>query len=256
MQIITLLTDWNKPNYYVGQITGRLISIGHDIQVLPLSPAVKKHDISQAAYLLRHCYKHFPNGTIHLVFVGLSMNDGRFLIIEKENHLFIAPDNGILSLVFQGHIPNAYVLEPSPLESELFPGKETMLLGIENYLSTHQTGKCGTLTPNIRELIIPQPVTTPNSIQGKIDYIDPYGNAVTNISRDFFLQVVGNKDFHIYVQSKSHEINKISDQYPIDEPGELIAVFNTLGFLEIAINQGNVSKLLNLTTDSVILIKF
>jgi S-adenosylmethionine hydrolase len=87
-------------------------------------------------------------------------------------------------------------------------------------------------------------------------HIDSYQNAITNISRELFLRVGGGKAFHIFVQSKHYKIDRINKRYNETEEGELLAIFNSSGLLEIAIRNGNAAGLMKLNTNSTIRVEF
>ncbi|MFW6364787.1 MAG: SAM hydroxide adenosyltransferase, partial [Bacteroidota bacterium] len=93
-------------------------------------------------------------------------------------------------------------------------------------------------------------------IIGRIVYIDSFSNAITNITKDLFYRVANNRKFQIFVQSNTHKINSISKTYNDKPEGELIALFNSLNLLEIAMNGGNAAELLALSTDSTVRVRF
>jgi hypothetical protein len=93
-------------------------------------------------------------------------------------------------------------------------------------------------------------------IIGKVVYIDSFSNAITNITKDLFYRVADNRKFQIFVQSNANKINKISKTYNESPEGELLALFNSLNLLEIAMNGGNAAEILSLNTNSTIRIRF
>ena len=100
------------------------------------------------------------------------------------------------------------------------------------------------------------PVIDEAIIAGSVIYIDSYNNLITNISKDLFEQVGRRRNFEILVQSNHYKIKKINKSYNETSSGELLALFNSAGLLEIAINKGNIAELLNLGTNANIRIKF
>ncbi len=95
-----------------------------------------------------------------------------------------------------------------------------------------------------------------NVVTGSIVYIDSFQNAITNVSKDLFDRVGNGKQFKIFVQSNHYVISKINKTYQETSVGEILAIFNSLNLLEIAINGGNADELLNLDTNSSVRIKF
>ena len=93
-------------------------------------------------------------------------------------------------------------------------------------------------------------------IAGSVIYIDSYQNAITNISRELFEKIGKGRPFEILVQSYHYKINRINKTYNETSDGELLAIFNSVGLLEIAINRGKVAELLNIGLHSNIRVKF
>ncbi|MEZ5072816.1 MAG: SAM hydroxide adenosyltransferase [Bacteroidales bacterium] len=106
------------------------------------------------------------------------------------------------------------------------------------------------------KLVDIRPQLDPDGITGQVIHVDSYENAITNISRDVFERTVGGRSFDILVQSNHYVIRKLNNRYNETEEGELLALFNSAGLLEIAIRNGNASGLLRLRTGSNIRIKF
>lgn len=101
-----------------------------------------------------------------------------------------------------------------------------------------------------------QPILQRNQILGNIIHIDPYGNAITNITKEWFDTVCKGRQFELYVQSNFNKITRIHTNYEPHRMGELLALFNAQGHLEIAISHGNVAELLNLNTNSEVRVRF
>jgi S-adenosylmethionine hydrolase len=95
-----------------------------------------------------------------------------------------------------------------------------------------------------------------SQITGTITHINAFGNVITNITRDDFERIGKGRPFEIMVQSTRYKINRINRYFHETSRGELLAVFNISGFLEIAINKGRVASLLQLTLDSNIIVRF
>jgi S-adenosylmethionine hydrolase len=91
-----------------------------------------------------------------------------------------------------------------------------------------------------------------NVIIGSIIFIDSYGNAISNITREVFYRVFEGKEYRILIQSNKNYTEKILEKYSDVPVGEMLARFNSLDLLEIAINGANVSELLSLAVGSVV----
>lgn len=255
MSIITLTTDWNKADYYIGAVKGAIYSNCIDVTIVDITHQVKPFDIFQAAFVLKNSYKHFPKETVHIIGVKTDvLENQKHLIAEYDGHYFIGADNGIFSLLFKDEDPvNFYSLDTeqsnfsslnifSDIACKIISGEDITLLGSKLESITRRVPLRATIEDNV--------------IIGSIVYIDSFQNAITNVSKELFEHVGKEKPFKIFVQSNYHVISKINKSYQETSVGELLAIFNTLDLLEIAINGGNAAELLNLDTNSSLRIKF
>ena len=258
MHIITLTSDWNENDYYVASLKGKLLSTCPEARIIDINHRVKPFNTAQAAFVVRNSYPHFPDNTIHLIAVNSEPEiDGQILGAKKENQFFLCADNGILGLLggaepelvvrLRGKSqenPGSFVSMSlfTEVACALWEGKSLAELGepIEDY--DRQTP----LRATIEE----------NTITGSVIHIDSFQNDITNVSRELFDRVGRGKPFAIYVQSKHYKIDRINKRYNETGPGDLLAIFNSAGLLEIAIRNGNAAGLLKLSTDSTLRVEF
>ena len=100
MSVITLLTDFGTDDEYVGLMKGVILSINPAVTIVDLSHRIDRHDIVQAAFAIRSSYSYFPKGTVHLIVVDPGVGTRRnLLVLSLGSHFFIAPDNGVLTLL-------------------------------------------------------------------------------------------------------------------------------------------------------------
>ena len=177
------------------------------------------------------------------------------MIAEFNQQYFLGSDNGIFSLLFKDEDPVQYYsikdTQPTTFPTlNVFSGIACKLIkGV----------KPETLGNKIESIVRRVPLRATiedNVVIGSIVYIDSFQNAITNISNDIFDRVGKGKKFKIFVQSNHYTITKINKSYQETSVGELLAIFNSLDLLEIAINGGNAAELLNLNTNSSVRIKF
>ncbi|TAJ12375.1 hypothetical protein DMA11_13020 [Marinilabiliaceae bacterium JC017] len=256
MPIITLLSDWGTPNTYYGQITGRLLTNIPDARVIELSPAVPAHDLEQAAYILQHTCYHYPAGTVHLVFIGLNKPQQKTLLIHHDGQFFLMPDSGLISLVFESSPQCIFELPLDYADGITFKGRISYItaatLLAKGLIPEEFAVQCKTYN----QLRPVRPTYNENDIMGQIIHIDPYGNAITNITKGQFKHLQQSRPFTIYLEDHSSKIEKINADYTNKNTGELMALFNSNNHLEIAVSQGNAAQLLNLSTNSEIRVKF
>lgn len=254
MNILTLITDFGLKDYYAGMLKGSLLSAHNDLNIIDISHNIPNYDIVQAAFVLKNAYPTFPKGTIHLVSVNnFYNNQSAFLVIEHDGHFFIGADNGIFSLVFQEKIEK--VVELNYQGTGTGEVNRVFAQAVAELAAGKELEEIGTPLTEIMERITFQPVVKTSQIVGSVIHVDNYENVITNITRDLFEKVAKGRDFNLYFK-RHDEIRKLSWHY-FDVPvGESLCLFNSAGYLEIAINLGKASSLLGLNIDDTVQIEF
>ena len=255
MAIITLITDWYNNDYYLGALKGKLLNLYPEVTIIDISHQVSSFAYSQAAFILKNSFTLFPEGTVHIVGVNSEASeDNPYVAIIHQGHYFIGADNGIFGLIFDDKEFKAIKLKNTSVTT--FP-ELTIFAETAVYLS--KGGKIEKLGTSYSKLFMHAPLlpAIENSvINGSIVYIDSFGNGITNISKNLFERVGKGRRFEILVQSNFNKISKLNISYHETPGGELLALFNTGGYIEVAVNKGNASQLLNLTINSVVRVKF
>lgn len=256
MAIITLTTDWNKGDYYIGAVKGKILSRDDSVRIIDISHQVQPFNIMQAAFIIRNCSFNFPKGTVHLIAVNAALTKKRsLLVVDNKEQYFICSDNGIVGLLSSDPPDAVYrVKDVQGINN---------FLSLDSYIETafHLIGgkSLNTFcekTEDYASQIPYRPVIDKNLINGTVIYIDSFANAITNISRETFEKVGRGKPFEIYIQSNHYKIDALNSSYSDSVSGELLALFNSIDLLEIAINHGNAAELLNLGINSAIRVKF
>jgi S-adenosylmethionine hydrolase len=256
MTIVTLTTDWNANDYYVGAIKGKILSQCDQVQVVDISHKVPAFNITQAAFILRNCFYNFPKGSIHIIGVNTEGDkDMPFLLVEYKNHYFIGTDNGIFGLLFNEE-PVRIIELKSPSNLRSFTSFSVFAEAASKIANGDKPDSLGKAVKSYREKIPLRAAIDKSVITGSVIYIDSFRNAITNITRELFDRIGENRPFEIFVQSNHYIITSINNYYHETSPGEILAIFNSVGLLEIAINNGNAADLLNLSTNSSIRVKF
>jgi S-adenosyl-L-methionine hydrolase (adenosine-forming) len=249
MPVITLTTEWRHDDFYHGIIKGKLSSKCPGIGIIDNAAGIPPFNIARASFIIRNTYNNYPSGTVHIICVH-SEHDGDkdHLAVSSRGHYFIGTDNGIFNLILNSE-PDEIVkihYDESQDELEIFASAAAALV----------TGKTlkdiGLPVKNINEKMPLRATIEKDAITGSIIFIDSYGNALSNITREVFYRVFENKEYKILVQSNRNFIGRISARYNDVPVGDLLARFNQLDLLEIAVNGADVSELLGLNTGSVI----
>jgi S-adenosylmethionine hydrolase len=241
--IISLLTDFGLEDNYVGVMKAVILRINPSAQILDLTHNVKRHNIIEAAFLLKGSFKYFPEGTIFLVVVDPGVGSKRKAIIVKtKDYTFIAPDNGVLSPTLKETSVNRiieitnkrYFLKPV---SDTFHGRD-IFSPIAAFLSKGiPLESFGREIREFKDLEIPEVKIKDNKLLGEIIYIDGFGNLISNIQRDIFYDFLGNKKFRIHF--KGEVFKKINRSYAEMVEGKPLVIFGSFDSLEISVNRGN-----------------
>ncbi len=254
MPVVTFTSDFGLRDYYVSAIKGALLCNDPTLQLIDITHNINNYDIVQAAFIFKNAWPNFPPGTIHLLSINNFYSSSyRFLAIAHQGHYFIGPDNGLFSLVFESFPSEVYSI-PLP-EGEPFSLKALFANAAGHLAAGRPLPELGPPAEAPAQALTFQPVIMPSRIRGAVIHIDNYENAVVNISRTLFDQVGNGRSFSLFF--KRHEpITRLSRHY-FDVPiGEPLCLFNSAGYIEIAINMGKASTLLGLNLEDTIQIDF
>jgi S-adenosylmethionine hydrolase len=260
MQIITLTTDWGTRDHYSGSVKGSILSRLPEARIVDITHRIAVFDILQASFIIRNCFRDFPRGSIHIISVNSQLEmELNHLVMEFEGHYFIGPDVGVFSMI-RDDGPARFVkiaIGPDVSDAQLnFPTRYLFVNAACHLAKGGELEDLGDLTTQVVEKHMLRPTVEGETIKGSIQYVDVYGNVITNISRSFFEEVVMEKPFIIYLRKNDYDIDRISLFYNDVPHGEKLALFNSSGYLEIAINTGSATGLLNLKVNDGIKIIF
>jgi len=255
MSIITLTSDWSTSDFYVGAVKGKILSGCKDCTVVDISHSIQAFNTAQAAFVLRNAFHNFPKGSIHLIFINTEPSPERpFMAVKAHGHYFIGTDNGIFSLIAGEHAET--IVKLSAEQKKSWSAFDAFCDAACKLATGSMIEDLGETVSSFNVRMPFRPTIEDAILTGSIIFIDSYQNAVTNISKELFEKVKQNRSFDIYVQSKHYKISEISDFYHDVPVGELVALFNSVGLLEIGINNGNAARLLNLDTNSTVRVEF
>lgn len=251
MHLVTLTTDFGVHDYYVGALKGALLRREPALQLVDITHQIKPFDIVQGAFVVANTWHEFPEGTIHLIGVNcVYQPEYRFVAVRHEGHYFLAPDNGLLTILFQQ-------LNPTQLrtlranDGEHFAVKNTFANAVAHLIQGLPFEELGEHPAPLLERISLQPVITPNRIRGTVIHVDNFENVVVNIRRDVFDNTVNGRPFALFFK-RNDPITALSGNYCDVAVGEQLCLFNAAGFLEIAVNMGKAATLLGLKVEDVV----
>jgi len=255
MQIVTLTTDFGTKDYYAAVLKGNFLKQSDNIQIVDISHSISTHDIVEGAFFIKNAYRHFPKGTIHVISIQSFNEDGkRILAFEKEGFIFIGPDNGFFSLIFDDiNRIDKYQIRLEDSDQNFLHGVLTSAVGyIANGKPLQEIG------PKLDEALVKiglRPVITKSNIRATIIHVDHFGNVIINLDKEVFEKERNGRKFLIYYKGRE-QIEVIHDHYSDVEIGDVVCFFNSANFLEIAINMGNANEMLSLRKNETIQIDF
>jgi len=274
MSIITLTTDFGTKDHFVGAVKGAIYSELSNAKIVDITHHITPFSISETAYIMKNSYKSFPDGTIHIIGVDSEISDtNKHIALELDNHFFVCPDNGIVSMITRDIKP--YKIVEINIHDRVESSFPVLDVFVQVACFISRGGNLGVIGKEIKafkELTEIQPKINDEQsiITGGVIYIDNYGNAITNISKKLFLEIGKGKPFKISASrytfntifSKYNEIVKPNVENKGQFDGNKLALFNSAGFLEIAIYRSNLnsvggaSSLLGLEYRKPVIIEF
>lgn len=260
MPIVTLTTDFGNRDFYAGALKGELLQAAPGLTVIDISHNIKPYSISEAAFVLKNAFTSFPEGTVHVVTVNdQDKRHIRFIAAEYEKHFFVGMDNGIFTMVFNNP-PTDIVQLPAHGQNGIlttYPSRKILAAAASKIATGTKLSDLGSPVTALNKRMGLEPVIQESLIRGTVIHVDSFQNVIVNITKDLFDRVRNNRNFSVSYRSKRSEaISAISENYFDVPPGERVCLFNSSGYLEIAINCGEASSLLGIKVGDYVLVDF
>jgi len=245
--IITLTTDFGSADFLVGSMKGVILNINPDANIVDITHKVFPYDLLDGALAIGQAYNFFPPRTVHVVVVDPGVGtERRPLLVAAGQHYFVAPDNGVLSMVYQReesltvrHITSEhYFLQPV---SNTFHGRD-IFSPVAAWLSKNgQSQSFGEEITDFVRFTMPKPKATGKTIKGVVLRADNFGNLLTNFTPEDLPQVLAGSNFKMRVGNA--EISKFAQTFGNGAPNEPVLILGSSGFFEVAVNRGNAAKI-------------
>jgi S-adenosylmethionine hydrolase len=248
--MITFTTDFGATEHYVGVMKGVIHSINPSATTVDITNGVQSFDLLDGALAISQAYTYFPKDTIHLVVVDPGVGGARRpILVNAGQYLFVAPDNGVLSLVYEReervnvrHITaEHYFRQPV---SHTFHGRD-VFAPVAAYLSKGvDTNKFGDTISDYVRFVAPRPkAIAANSWKAVVLKTDKFGNLITNITPKDIPEIFDGSSQAFKITVGKAEVTNLYASYSAGPQGELFAVLGSTGFLEISANRGPASRL-------------
>lgn len=243
--VIALLTDFGLRDYFVAAMKGVILSVNSKIKIVDITHDIAPHDVSQASFVLRACFENFPPQTVFVAVVDPGVgSERRAILVQTDKYYFVAPDNGLLDFIFNStkgfkvYELTEEVFFNHPV-SRTFHGRDIFAPCAAHLAKGERTEDFGAEILDFVTVgeIAPRK-TEEGEIIGKIIHIDHFGNLITNLKREDLPET-----FVIKINGKI--IGNLQEFFAGAEKGELILVYGSAGFLEIAASNASAEKILN-----------
>ena len=257
MSIITLTSDLGSRDPYVPSVKGYILGRKADARLVDISHEISSFNVAEASYILKNCYKEFPSDTIHLISIDSNYEPLRFIGVRTALGTFFAHDNGIISLILDQGTAMEIISLPYAKEDAIFPLKRIFAQAAVKLLSGEDFSSLGEKMDHINQLANFLPMQEDNILRGNVIHIDVFGNAITNIHQFMFERFGNGRKPTIYVTPRER-VTRINTDYSVkkDDGGAILCLFNSNGYLEVAIHKGRASNLLGMRLGATIMIEF
>ena len=250
--IITLTTDYGTNDHLVGTLKGVILKINPDVTIVDITHNIAAFDLLDGALAIGSAYSYFPPKTIHVVVVDPGVGtERRPLLVTAGNQYLVAPDNGVLSVIYEREAENLvvrhanaehYYLQPV---SKTFHGRD-IFAPVAAWLSKNwQPGSMGEEITDYKRFSLPRPKEADGGVKGVILRTDAFGNLITNFRQEDLPETVLSSGA-IKLQAGTQAVSRFVETFAQGNDNEPFAYLGSSGFLEIAVNKGNAARTLGL----------
>jgi S-adenosylmethionine hydrolase len=249
--LITLTTDFGLNDHFVGTMKGVILDIVPEAEIVDVCHAVQAFDVLDGALTIAQAYSYFPNGTVHMMIVDPGVGTARRpILLSTGRHYFVAPDNGVLSLVYgreerlQVRHINAEHYYRQPV-SHTFHGRD-IFAPVAAYLAKGvESAKFGEEITDYVRFNAPKPKQIDaQTLRGVVLKVDRFGNMVTNITPQDLPALFHPKPPAFKIVVGKREITEIHTNYAEGAPNEVFGILGSMGYLEIAANRAAASQII------------
>ena len=237
MTRVTLLTDFGTADGYAAAMAGVVAATAPEAVVEHASHEVAQGDVFAAALALSRYAPLYPEESVHVVVVDPGVGTTRRpLAARVDDRFYVAPDNGVLSLILQGaeRVRLVEIMDPDILDgaSATFHGRDIFAPAAGRLARRDPLERLGPPVHDPVLLPMPQPARTDSGVRGEVLLADRFGNLVTNIPGDWVREAS-------QVRVGGESIGPVRRTYGDVEGGELLALIGSVGLLEVSVRDGS-----------------
>jgi S-adenosylmethionine hydrolase len=251
--IVTLTTDFGLSDHFVGTMKGVILGIAPGARIVDITHQVSPFEITEAAFVISEAYRYFPARTVHVIVVDPGVGTARRpILVEAGGQYFVAPDNGVLSMVYsrEKHKVRAVTAQKHLVKpvSRTFHGRDVFAPTAAHLAKGTPAARFGKLIQDYCRLKFAEPVRTGKRMwQGTVLKVDHFGNLITNFHIGEF-PVVRTRPFQFACGQVTLE--HLSATFAEGAPAEALLIVGSSGYLEVAANQGSAAKILGCAAGS------
>jgi S-adenosylmethionine hydrolase len=248
-RLVTLTTDFGVNDHFVGTMKGVILNVNPAAQIVDICNAVRSFDVLDGALTIAQAFTYFPSDTVHVVIVDPGVGTQRRPILAvTDRHVFLAPDNGVLSLVYERterltvrHVTSDHYFLQNV--SQTFHGRD-IFAAVAGWLSKGvELAKFGEEITDFVRFSAPKPKPVNERVlKGIILKQDKFGNLVTNFTPQDVPQLFGDQAQPFKMLVGKTEITKMKTAYAQATPGEVFVILGSMGYLEISANRAAASR--------------
>ncbi|UYQ95806.1 SAM-dependent chlorinase/fluorinase [Chitinophaga horti] len=247
MSVVTLTSDIGLQDYLVAAMKGQLLQTCPDTRVMDISHRISPFNLPQAVYIFKGAFDYYPAGTFHIVLINLfDKKHDHMLIARFKDQYICCADNGFITMIAGNQAQEIIRLNLDPTLSKTTLNVSAAFA--EAIKSMCNGAALSQLGPTAEDIIVKnnlQPLTGADYLEGQIIHIDNFENVIVNITREQFETHRAGRRFAIMFR-RNEMITTISETYADVPEGQKVAMFNSAGYLEIAVNKGNAAGLFGL----------
>ena len=257
-RLITLLTDFGNRDHYVAAMKGVILRLCPQAQIVDITHEVAPHDILGGAFVLAQAAPHFPPETLHVVVVDPGVGTKRNILAARlGRQTFLFPDNGVITFVADKMpleavttFTNTKLLNRTKV-STTFHGRDIFAPLAAQLRMGLPLDRLGPQPDTYKLLDLPVPTLNEHEVVGQVIYVDHFGNLISNISQQILMEAFDDP-IHAVVSLESNMIGPLEKAYADTGEGQQLALINSMGYVEVAVNIGRACDILNAGVGSAV----
>jgi S-adenosyl-L-methionine hydrolase (adenosine-forming) len=252
--LVTLTTDFGLDDHFVGTMKGVMLNINPSLTFVDICHRIQSYDLLDGALTVALSYAYFPPETVHLVIVDPGVGSARRPIVAaSQNYKFVAPDNGVLSLIYQRE-SNLEVRHATAERHFLHPVSNTfhgrdIFAPLAGWLSSGtEMDQLGRIITDYITLSVPKPErVSEGQVRAAVLKVDKFGNLITNVTPEDVPELFSSSSLPFRITVQEHKITRMYSSYSMGKASELFVILGSSGFLEICRNLGSAADALQAT---------